>query len=233
MKKRTISILVLAAVLLVSVGCQGVEAPKPSSPTATAGPDSISAENDLYTSPGSNATAKPSIPAKEAPLPENGTLSNILVAYFSATGTTERIAGYIAGQTGADLYRITPETPYTQEDLDYGNSSARAATEQNDTTARPAISGLADGMENYGTVFIGYPIWFGQAPKIISTFLESYDFGGKTIVPFCTSGSSGIGSSDTDLHGLVSDSVNWMPGERFPSDTTEESIKEWIDGLGI
>ena len=88
-------------------------------------------------------------------------------------------------------------------------------------------------MQNYDTVFLAYPIWHGQAPRIISTFLESYDFSGKTIVPFCTSHSSGIGSSDTNLHSLCPDTAAWRPGERFPAGTTKESVKEWIDNLDI
>ena len=159
--------------------------------------------------------------------------STILVAYFSASGTTEKIAQYAADILEADIYEIVPETPYTQEDLDYNNSSSRANREQSDPSARPAISGEVGDMQNYDTVFLAYPIWHGQAPRIISTFLESYDFSGKTIVPFCTSHSSGIGSSDTNLHSLCPDTAAWRPGERFPAGTTKESVKEWIDNLDI
>ena len=157
----------------------------------------------------------------------------ILVAYFSAAGTTKQVAGMIAEQTGADLYEITPEIPYTPADLDYGDSSSRTTAEQSDSSARPAISGTVDHMENYDIVFLGYPIWHGQAPKIISTFLESYDFSGKLIVPFCTSHSSGIGSSDTNLHSLCPDTVTWSAGERFPANTDGETVKEWIDSMNI
>ena len=159
--------------------------------------------------------------------------STILVAYFSASGTTEKIAQYAVDILEADIYEIVPETPYTQEDLDYNNSSSRANREQSDPSARPAISGEVGDMQNYDTVFLAYPIWHGQAPRIISTFLESYDFSGKTIVPFCTSHSSGIGSSDTNLHSLCPDTAAWKTGERFPAGTTKESLKEWIDNLDI
>ena len=159
--------------------------------------------------------------------------NKILVAYFSCTGTTEQIAGMIAEQAGADLYEITPETPYTSADLNYGNSSSRTTAEQGDSSARPAIAGSVDDMGKYDTVFVGYPIWHGQAPKIISTFLESYDFSGKTIVPFCTSHSSGIGSSDANLHGLCSDTAIWKPGERFAAGTSKEGVREWIQNLNI
>lgn len=157
----------------------------------------------------------------------------ILVAYFSCTGTTEKIARSAADILDADIYRITPEFPYTQADLNYNNPSSRGNREQNDPSARPAISGSVEGMGNYDTVLLGYPIWHGQAPRIISTFLESYDFGGKTIVPFCTSHSSGIGSSGTNLHGLCPDTVTWLSGKRFPADASNEIIKEWIDSMDI
>ena len=109
-----------------------------------------------------------------------------LVAYFSATNTTRPLAEYAAGVLDADLYEIVPEVPYTDADLAY-YTNGRADREQNDPAARPAISGSVDNMADYDVVFLGYPIWHGQAPRIISTFLESYDFTGKTIVPFCTS----------------------------------------------
>lgn len=162
----------------------------------------------------------------------DSTGSGTLVAYFSATGNTEQIAGMIAAETAADLYEIMPETPYATADLDYGNSSSRANMEQNDVAARPTISGLVENMESYATVFLGYPIWHGQAPRIISTFLESYDFSGKTIIPFCTSHSSGKGSSDTTLHSLAT-SADWLSGERFDSGTSRDTVKEWIDNMNI
>ena len=123
--------------------------------------------------------------------PEDG----VLVAYFSATGNTEGIAQHLQSILDADLYEIVPEVPYTDEDLNYSNDNCRANQEQNDPAARPAITGTLEHPENYNVVFLGYPIWWGQAPKVIYTFLESCDFGDATIVPFCTSGSSGIGSS--------------------------------------
>lgn len=109
----------------------------------------------------------------------------------------------------------------------------RADQEQNDSSARPAISGGVENMERYDTIILGYPIWHGQAPRIISTFLESYDFSGKTIVPFCTSHSSGIGSSADNLHSLCSDSVNWLEGRRFEAGTTKETLEEWFGDLEI
>ncbi len=162
---------------------------------------------------------------------DNG--SNILVAYFSCTGTTEQIAQWIAGDLNADVYQIIPETAYTDDDLNYNNSSSRANQEQADDICRPAILGSVENMEKYDVVFIGYPIWHSQAPRIISTFLESYDFSGVTIVPFCTSHSSGLGSSAANLHSLCSDTVNWLDGQRFSGDATESEVIEWINGLDL
>ncbi len=159
--------------------------------------------------------------------------TNALVAYFSCTGTTEQIAEYISGGTSADLYEIIAADPYTDEDLDYNNSNSRTTKEQNDSSARPEISGSVEDMSQYDIIFIGYPIWHGQAPRIISTFLESYDFSGKTIVPFCTSHSSGIGSSDTNLHGLCSDSTAWTDGRRFASGTSSDEVMEWVNSLNL
>lgn len=156
----------------------------------------------------------------------------VLVAYFSATNTTKPLAEYASTILDAGLYEIVPETPYTAEDLNYGNSNSRTTKEQNDPSARPAIHGGVDNMEQYDTVLIGYPIWHGQAPRVISTFLESYDFSGKTVVPFCTSHSSPIGSSDTNLHALASN-ANWLPGRRFASGTSKETMQAWIDTLEL
>ena len=158
--------------------------------------------------------------------------TKILVVYFSATGTTKPLAEYTAEILNADLYEIVPEDPYTEEDLAY-YTNGRADQEQNDSSARPAIPGGVENMERYDTIILGYPIWHGQAPRIISTFLESYDFSGKTIVPFCTSHSSGIGSSADNLHSLCSDSVNWLEGRRFEAGTTKETLEEWFGDLEI
>ena len=158
--------------------------------------------------------------------------SSILVAYFSATGTTRPLAEYAADILNADLYEIVPEDPYTDEDLDYTNPDSRSQVEGDDPDARPAIDGSIENMAEYEVILLGYPIWNGQAPKIISTFLESYDLSGKTIVPFCTSHSSGIGSSDDNLHSLAPE-ANWQEGTRFAGGTDRAEIEQWIEGLGL
>ena len=154
-----------------------------------------------------------------------------LVVYFSCTGTTELVAEYITEILGADHYQIVPEDPYTEADLAY-YTNGRADQEQNDPDVRPAISGGLENMDEYGTIFLGYPIWHGQAPRIISTFLESYDFSGKMIVPFCTSHSSGIGSSADNLHNLA-DKAKWVNGRRFETGTSRSTIEEWIGELEL
>ncbi|MCD7822267.1 MAG: hypothetical protein LUG64_08705 [Clostridiales bacterium] len=158
--------------------------------------------------------------------------SNILVAWFSCTGTTEQIAAWIVNATGADSYEIVPEIPYTEDDLAH-YTGGRADQEQADASARPAISGGMENIEQYDVIFLGYPIWHGQAPRIISTFLESYDFSGVTIVPFCTSHSSGIGSSAENLHSLCADTATWMDGRRFSGDAVENDVAEWIESLEL
>lgn len=169
-----------------------------------------------------------------APAPDTapGGGTRVLVAYFSATNTTKPLAEYIADGLDADIYEIVPETPYTSADLNYSNSSSRATAEMNDPGARPAISGGVDNMEQYDIVFIGYPIWWGQAPRIVSTFFESYDFSGKTVVPFCTSGSSGIGSSARNLQALTA-GATWLEGRRFGGGTSRSAMIQWVNGLGL
>ena len=158
--------------------------------------------------------------------------SKILVAYFSATNNTEGVAQKLVDGLGADIYEITPEQPYTDEDLDYDNSQSRSSVEMNDPSARPAISGSVENMEQYDVVFIGYPIWWGEAPRIMSTFIESYDFSGKTFVAFCTSASSGFGSSDSALRSAAS-GATWLDGHRFPADASSDEILSWANELGI
>lgn len=158
-------------------------------------------------------------------------IKRILVVYFSATGTTRALAADAAAALNADIYEIVPEIPYTAADLAY-NTNGRADREQKDPAARPAISGRVDNMEQYDTVLLGYPIWHGQAPKILHTFLESYDLAGKTIIPFCTSNSSGIGSSDTQLHASCPNAV-WQAGERFSAAASGEDITNWLNNAGL
>lgn len=125
-----------------------------------------------------------------------------------------------------------PEVPYTSADLDYTDSNSRSQVEGRDPDARPVISGSVENMEDYEVIFLGYPIWNGQAPKIISTFLERYDFSGKVIVPFCTSGSSGIGSSARNVEGLAP-GATWLDGQWFAGSAGQETVAQWVDSLDL
>lgn len=158
---------------------------------------------------------------------------NTLVAYFSATGNTKKIAEHIVAYTGADSYDITPAIPYTTEDLNYSNSSCRANQEQNDASCRPEISGSVENMDNYDVVYIGYPIWWGEEPRIIDTFLESYDFSDKIVIPFCTSGSSSIAASENRIANLGVSIGNQLPGKRFSGSASEKSVSDWISTLDL
>lgn len=162
-----------------------------------------------------------------AQLSQQGTTGGkVLVAYFSATGNTRPVAEKVAEATGGDLFEIVPAQPYTAADLNY-NTDCRANAEQNDPDARPAIAGAVENMEQYDAVFIGYPIWWGRAPKIIHTFLETYDLSGKTVAAFCTSGSSP--HEDATLRGYEPDAV-WLEGRRF-SGTSQ--VENWVNGLDL
>ena len=150
-----------------------------------------------------------------------------LVVYFSATGNTKALAETIAETTGAELYEIVPEEPYTEEDLNYNNDDCRANREMNDESARPAISGSVENMDDYDTIYLGYPIWWGDMPRIVNTFLESYDLSGKTIMPFCTSGGSGITSSVSNIRAACPDS-NVTDGFRGSSSSGADDIEQWL-----
>lgn len=156
----------------------------------------------------------------------------ILVAYFSATGTTKGVAEHIANGLNADIYEIVPEDPYTDADLNYNDNNSRTTIEMNDPNARPVISGSVENMEQYDTVFIGYPIWWGEAPRIVSTFVESYDFSGKTIVPFCTSGGSDMGSSAASLEQLTN-GATWLDGRRLNGSDSQDTVMEWVNSLDL
>ena len=158
--------------------------------------------------------------------------SRALVVYFSCTNTTKGIADRIVEVTDAATWRINPEVTYTSEDLNYNNSSSRANREQNDPSARPAIKGKCENLADYNVVFLGYPIWWGKAPKVIFTFLESHNLAGKTIIPFCTSHSSGIGSSDTDLHSMTAGAER-KQGRRFSGNESKETIEKWIESMNL
>lgn len=156
-----------------------------------------------------------------------------LVAYSSASGVTEKTAKMIAEAAEADLYRIVPAVIYTSDNLDWNNANSRSSIEMNNSGSRPAITGRCENLSEYVIIFVGFPIWWYQAPRIIQTFLESYDFSGKTVIPFATSGSSGMGNTDGILYKSCSGEIVWKPGKRLSSKETLMTVGTWIKSLNL
>lgn len=170
--------------------------------------------------------------AGQAETNSGGIGDNTLVVYFSATGNTGTVGGYIADLLGADVYEIVPEEPYTSAQLNWNDSSSRVSTEHEDPEFRPEIAGELPDLSAYDTVFIGYPIWWGEAPNIVWTFMENAGLSDKIVVPFCTSSSSGLGSSAQTLQEFAPDN-NWLAGQRFRSSVSEEDVVTWVNGLEL
>ena len=158
--------------------------------------------------------------------------NDALVIYFSRTGNTEKIAEYLIDITNADSYVIEAAVPYSDADIKYQDDNCRANKEHNDKSVRPQIANPITSIDSYDTIFLGYPIWWGQEPRIIDTFLESYDFSDKTVIPFCTSASSGIATSEKNIKALVPIG-NQLEGRRFSSGATKEDVKAWYDTLPL
>ena len=154
-----------------------------------------------------------------------------LVVYFSCTGNTKKVAEEIADQTGANLYEIEPEQPYTEEDLNYGNDNSRANREMNNENARPEISGKLENISDYDIFYIGYPIWWGDMPKILNTFFDTHDMSGKTIMPFCTSGGSGISKSVNSVKHAEPEAVvkEGLQISGSSSGDTADEVSEWLN----
>ena len=162
------------------------------------------------------------------------TTGKTLVVYFSATGTTQGVAQTIADTVGADLFEVVPSGPYTSDDLNWTNNDSRVSREHNDEGLRAVAleSTGVDGWDNYDTVFIGYPIWWGIAAWPMSSFVAVNDFTGKTVIPFCTSTSSGIGQSG-DLLAELARTGSWLDGQRFSRGSSEADIASWVNGLNL
>ena len=160
-------------------------------------------------------------------------MSKVLVAYFSASGITAKVAAALAKAENADCYEIKPQKPYTKEDLDYTVKNSRSNLEMADESCRPAIDGCVGNMADYDTVFVGFPIWWGREPSIIDTFLDAYDFAGKKIVPFCTSGMSGVEKAAAHIKGIVGENVNVDAGKRLGAEGSEEEVELWTRLLSI
>lgn len=155
----------------------------------------------------------------------------ILVAYFSCTGNTETAARELAQATGADLYEIKPREPYSRADLDWNDRTSRTSLEMRDALSRPAIEGGVARMEQYGIVFVGFPVWWYIAPTIINTFLESYAFAGKKVVPFATSGGSSIANCEKNLRKAYPE-IDWKEGKLLNGKLSQEQLAKWLDVIG-
>ena len=218
MNKKIIALIVAIVVIAVGVGFWFINSNKEESSTNS---NTNPAENQ-------NSNEQQEENTKDN---DNGTTNDkkVAIIYFSATGTTKKVAGYIKNATNGDLIEIVPKEKYTDSDLNYGNDNSRANKEQNDSKARPAISNNIN-TDSYDVIYLGYPIWWGDVPKIILTFLDNHNLDGKTIIPFCTSGSTGISGSLSTLKNY-NKNVNWIDGKRFSSSATEDEVKNWVNGL--
>lgn len=155
-------------------------------------------------------------------------MSKTLVAYFSASGVTAKLAKLLADTIGADLHEIRPEKPYSSADLDWMNKKSRSSVEMNDKSFRPAVANKVENMEQYNRVFVGFPIWWYVAPTIINTFLEQYDLTGKKVIPFATSGSSGMGNTNAELTESCKGAV-LCDGRRFNTNVKATELKAWAE----
>ncbi len=229
--KRTLSLLLTFALMLTLTAC-GSTAGQGGTNSDPAPEDNTPASTMPETPP-ANQPEDTAPPEDETPAGSEDDRGNkILIAYFSATNNTENIADHLNEILDADIYEIVPETPYTSDDLNYNDPSSRSSQEMDDPDARPAISGSVENMEQYDVIFLGYPIWWGEAPRIINTFLESYDLSGKTIAPFCTSASSPLGSSAENLQELT-DSMTWLEGCRFSGGASTSDVQSWVESLDL
>ena len=165
---------------------------------------------------------------------QSGESGGVLVVYYSATGNTEAVAGYIAEATGGDLFELEPAEPYTDADLNWTDENSRVTLEHEDESLRDVelVADTVDNWDSYDTVFIGYPIWWGIAAWPVDTFVEANDFTGKTVIPFCTSSSSGLGQSG-ELLSEMAGTGDWLEGQRFRSSASQEDVTEWVDSLGL
>lgn len=221
LQKRKWLALALAGALSLSMlaGCTETQAPVPSASSPAP----------------SSADTNPDVPAPDTSGDESAAgTGNVLVVYFSASGNTEAVANYIAEAAGGDLFEITPAEPYTDEDLNWTDENSRVTREHEDESLRD-VALTATEVENwdsYDTVFIGYPIWWGIAAWPVDSFVEANDFTGKTVIPFCTSSSSGLGESGALLAELAG-SGDWQDGERFRSSAAQSDIEAWVRELGL
>lgn len=160
-------------------------------------------------------------------------MKRVLVAYFSASGQTARLAKTLAAAVSGELHEIRPQVPYDGADLDWRDPNSRSSLEMKRRSARPPLADTVADMGGYDTVFVGFPIWWYEAPRVVQTFLERYDFSGKTVIPFATSGSSGMGKTDAILQACCSPQTQWRPGRCMSSGESEQEVRSWVESLGL
>lgn len=225
---KKIIILIMICMLGLTACGKSENDGKPASSETSANDKKTSSEssNDKTVPADKTAPADSTSSSETTDAPDSS--DKVLVIYFSATGTTKGVAEKIANVTNADLYEIIPAEPYSDDDLDWNDKKSRTTIEMNDPDVRPAIASDTVNLDGYTTIYIGYPIWWGDAPRIMSTFVEAHDFSGKTVIPFCTSGSSPIGRSGKNLASQAK-SGNWLDGDRIDAGISESDIRDWVN----
>ena len=226
---KKILMILLAALMLLALAACGNRAPKEASAAPEPAVQAADAEDtaiaETAAAPAESAAEDTVNAEKAAAAP-----SDVLVVFFSATGTTRSVAEKIAAITGGDLYEIVPAEPYSDADLNWNDRNSRSTKEQNDKSARPGIAGGELSLEGYTTVYLGFPIWWGEEPRILDTFVEKTSFDGIRAIPFCTSASSGIGHSGPNMEALAGNGT-WLDGKRFDGSVSEADLQSWIEGL--
>ena len=237
--KRTLSLL-MSLVMALSLAACSDSGDVSSSQVSSAAPDSSAVESSASQPSRSSESEASSEVSSQAPsssqaqAEDTGSGSSVLVVYYSATGNTAQVAQYIADSTGGDLFEIQPVEPYTDDDLNWTDDNSQVSQEHADESLRDVelVADTVDNWDQYDTVFIGYPIWWGIAAWPVDDFVEANDFSGKTVIPFCTSSSSGLGESGQLLADMAG-TGDWQEGQRFRSGASQEDVQSWVEGLGL
>ena len=240
--KRAISVLLSLTMLFSLTACGGngnsssqasSSAPESSAVESSSSQPSSSSESEVSSEVSSQAPSSSEV-SSQAQAEDTGSGSNVLVVYYSATGNTAQVAQYIADSTGGDLFEIQPVEPYTDDDLNWTDDNSRVSQEHADESLRDVelVADTVDNWDQYDTVFIGYPIWWGIAAWPVDDFVEANDFSGKTVIPFCTSSSSGLGESGQLLADMAG-TGDWQEGQRFRSGASQEDVQSWVEELGL
>lgn len=236
--KRTLSLFLSLVMVLSLTACSGngssSSQASSSAPASSAAESSASESSSEASSEVSSEAPSSSEVSSQVQAGETASGSNVLVVYYSATGNTAEVAQYIADSTGGDLFEIQPVEPYTDDDLNWTDDNSRVSQEHADESLRDVelVADTVDNWDQYDTVFIGYPIWWGIAAWPVDGFVEANDFSGKTVIPFCTSSSSGLGESGQLLADMAG-TGDWQEGQRFRSGASQEDVQSWIEELGL